>query len=111
MAVNPATMSSFKSYESEKLFNMITKDGKSSNLERLLLNQGKENSIKLLNEPIQPKIYPIHIVALRAKDHDLDRKLGIMIKHGADINASLFTFECKSSMSLQSNSVSITNTA
>ena len=97
MAVNPATMSSFKSYESEKLFNMITKDGKSSNLERLLLNQGKENAIKLLNEPIQPKIYPIHIVALRAKDHDLDRKLGIMIKHGADINASLFTFECKSS--------------
>ena len=86
MAEKTPMSSSFKSYESEKLFNMITKDGKSSNLEKLLLNQGKENAIKLLNEPIQPKIYPIHMVALRAKDHDLDRKLGIMIKHGADIN-------------------------
>jgi len=30
-------------------------------------------------------IYPIHIVAIRAKDVDLDRKLTILIKNGADI--------------------------
>ena len=57
----------------------------------MLSNMGKENASKLLNETIQPEIYPIHIVALRAKDHDLDRKLGIMVKFGADINVS-FTF-------------------
>ena len=30
-------------------------------------------------------IYPIHIVAIRAKDVDLDRKLSILIKNGADL--------------------------
>ena len=30
-------------------------------------------------------MYPIHIVAIRAKDVDLDRKLSILIKNGADI--------------------------
>ena len=58
----------------------------------MLSNMGKENASKLLNETIQPEIYPIHIVALRAKDHDLDRKLGIMVKFGADINVSLTYF-------------------
>ena len=32
-------------------------------------------------------IYPIHIVAIRAKDVDLDRKLSILIKNGADIKS------------------------
>ena len=29
--------------------------------------------------------YPAHIVSSRAKDTDLERKLGILIQHGADI--------------------------
>ena len=40
-----------------------------------------------VNTPMDPEgfIYPIHIVAIRAKDVDLDRKLTILIKNGADI--------------------------
>ena len=40
-----------------------------------------------VNIPMDPEgyIYPIHIVAIRAKDVDLDRKLTILIKNGADI--------------------------
>jgi hypothetical protein len=70
---------------SEKLLNFITKDGKCSNLEKLLSNV--EDAKELVNTPMDPEgfIYPIHIVAIRAKDVDLDRKLTILIKNGADI--------------------------
>ena len=43
-----------------------------------------ETDLKV-NRPILNDLYPAHIVANRAKDTDLERKLGILIQHGADI--------------------------
>ena len=62
--VHPETNSSFDSYDSERLFNFLTKNGKCHNLQQLLGNMGPK-APDLLNRIIQPAVYPIHIVALR----------------------------------------------
>ena len=46
-----------------------------------------EDAKKLVNTPMDQEglMYIIHIVAIGAKDVDLDRKLSILTKNGADI--------------------------
>ena len=66
----------------EKLFQCIIKNGKCSNLEDLLSKC--ENAAELVNTNFDG-LYPIHIISLRSRDQDLERKLRLVIKHGANI--------------------------
>ena len=52
------------------------------NLETINLDESLKVNTPMDREGL---MYPIHIVAIRAKDVDLDRKLSILIKNGADI--------------------------
>jgi len=68
--------------EQEKLLLYITKNGKSGNLESLL--NGSEDPKPLVNTNFDG-LRPIHIIAIRSRDQDLERKLRLVLKFGADV--------------------------
>ena len=71
------------SREAQKLLQCITKNGKCSNLENLLNNK---DAAPLVNTNFDG-LYPIHIIAHRSRDQDLERKLRLVIAAGANVHS------------------------
>lgn len=70
------------SRDAQRLLQCITKNGKCSNLESLLMNF--ENAAPLVNTNFGG-LYPIHIIAHRSRDQDLERKLRLVVMAGANV--------------------------